>query len=76
MWKRRRKLPRLQYLENEKSFLEEIKRTFFTDSEGLSFNEKKNLIKNRKTKFKKKFLLMKQKSPETYCVQVGVKIII
>ena len=40
------KLQKSEYLENEKSFLDEIK-TFFTVLEGLSFGKKnRNLIKN------------------------------
>ena len=35
-----------EYLENEKSFLDEIKKIFFKVFEGLSFSEKKKLIKN------------------------------
>ena len=39
------KLPKFEYLENKKSFLDEI--TFFTVCKGLSFGEKiKKLIKN------------------------------
>ena len=41
------KLQKIEYLENEKSFLDEIKNTLFIVFEGLSFDEKnKNLIKN------------------------------
>ena len=41
------KLQKIEYLENEKSFLDEIKNTLFIVFEGLSFGEKnKNLIKN------------------------------
>ena len=40
-------LQKFEYLEYEKSFLDEIKKTFFIVFEGLSFGEKrKNLIKN------------------------------
>ena len=35
-----KKLQKLEYLENKKSFLDEIKRTFFIVFEGLSFGEK------------------------------------
>ena len=35
-----KKLHKLEYLENEKSFLDEIKKTFFIVFEGLSFGEK------------------------------------
>ena len=31
---------KFEYLENEKSFLDEIKKTFFMVFEGLSFGEK------------------------------------
>ena len=37
--KERKKLQKFEYLENEKSFLDEIK-TFFIVFEGLSFDEK------------------------------------
>ena len=37
--KERKKLQKFEYLENEKSFLDEIK-TFFMDFKGLSFCEK------------------------------------
>ena len=41
-----KKLQKIEYLENENSFLDEIK-TFFTVFEGLSFDQKnKNLIQN------------------------------
>ena len=41
--KERKKLRKFAYLKNEKSFLDEIKKTFFIVFEGLSFDEK---IKN------------------------------
>ena len=37
--KERKKLQKFEYLENEKSFLDEIKKTFFIVFEGLSFGE-------------------------------------
>ena len=40
MWKGREKIQKCKYLENENSFLDEIK-TFFIVSEGLLFGEKK-----------------------------------
>ena len=39
MWKGREKIQKYEYLENEKSYLDEIK-TFFIVFEGLSFGEK------------------------------------
>ena len=39
MWKGREKVQKYEYLEKEKSFLDEIK-TFFVVFEGLSFGEK------------------------------------
>ena len=41
---------KFEYLENEKSFLDEIK-TFFVVFEGLSFGENKNLKKKADTSF-------------------------
>ena len=35
-----KKLQKFEYLENKKSFLDEIKKTFFIVFEGLSFDEK------------------------------------
>ena len=35
-----KKLQKLEYLENEKSFTDEIKKTFFIVFEGLSFGQK------------------------------------
>ena len=47
-----KKLQKFEHLENEKSFLDEIKKTFFIIFDGLSFLGKyKNLIKNRRHKF-------------------------
>ena len=43
MWKTRGRLQKYEYLENEKSFFEEIKNSFYS-FEGLSFGEK--FIKN------------------------------
>ena len=42
---RKTKIQKFDYLENEKSFLDEIKNTFIV-FEGLSFGENRNLIKN------------------------------
>ena len=42
---RKTKIQKFDYLENEKSFLDEIK-NFFIVFEGLSFGENRNLIKN------------------------------
>ena len=39
-----KKLQKFEYLENKKSFLDEIKNIFFIDFEGLSFDEKKKEI--------------------------------
>ena len=39
-WKEGKKLRKFEYLENEKSFLDEIKKTLFIVFEGLSFGEK------------------------------------
>ena len=39
-WKGREKLQKFKYLENENSFLDEKKKTFFTVFEGLSLGEK------------------------------------
>ena len=38
--KRERQIQKPEYLENEKSFLDEIKKIFFIIFEGLSFGEK------------------------------------
>ena len=40
MWKGREKIQKCEYLENEKSFLDEIKKTVFIVFEGLLFGEK------------------------------------
>ena len=46
-----KKLQKFEYLENKKSFLDEIK-TFFIVFKGLSFGEKnKNLTTNSRHKF-------------------------
>ena len=46
-----KKLQKCEYLENEKSFLGEIKNIFHSFFEGLSFGEKiKKLIKNSRHK--------------------------
>ena len=59
MWKRREKLQKFEYLENEKSFLDEYK-AFFVVFEGLLFVEK-NKKKTADTSFKESwfFMLMK-----------------
>ena len=43
--KAKTKIQKFEYLEKEKSFLDEIKKTFFTVFEGLSFVETKKNIK-------------------------------
>ena len=40
VWKGREKIQKFEYLENERSFLDEIKKTLFIVFEGLSFSEK------------------------------------
>ena len=52
MWKGGKKLQKFEYLENKKSFLDDIK-TFFIVFEGLSFGEKQKqkMIKNSGHKF-------------------------
>ena len=53
-WEKREKtkIQKLEYLENEKSFLHEIKNIFLIVFEGLSFTENKYLIKKADTSFK------------------------
>ena len=54
-WEKKRektKIQKLEYLENEKSFLHEIKNIFLIVFEGLSFTENKYLIKKADTSFK------------------------
>ena len=46
MWKGGKKLQKFEYLENKKSFLDDIK-TFFIVFEGLSFGEKKKKKKSK-----------------------------
>ena len=48
---RKRKITKIEYLLNEKSFFDEIKKTFFEVFAGLPFDENKNLIKNSGQKF-------------------------
>ena len=36
----REKLQKFEFLENKKSFFDEIKKTFFIDFQGLTFGEK------------------------------------
>ena len=52
------KWKKIEYLENKKSFLDEIK-TFFIAFEGLSFDEKKKIIweKIADTSFKGRIIL-------------------
>ena len=49
-WKRRQKIQKLEYLENEKSFLNEIKNTFHSLWRAIIWWKNKNLLKNSKYK--------------------------
>ena len=43
-------IQKFEYLEKEKGFLDEIKKTFFTVFKGLQFLKNKNLIENSRHK--------------------------
>ena len=54
VWKGREKIQKFEYLENEKSFLDEIKNTFLSFWRAIIWSKNKNLIKKiAGTSFKK-----------------------
>ena len=48
--KEEKKLQNFEYLENEKSFLDEIKHIFHSFSKAVIFQKNKNLLKNSRHK--------------------------
>ena len=53
VWKKREKFKQIEYLENEKSFLDEIKKTFHSFWTTIIWCKNKNLMKNSRCKLEK-----------------------